>query len=123
VLTRQKVRGRVDYWRRKLGLMDYKLRVRFDRPAEKHQAHAWLWDHTYMEGELYFSLAKIEPRQLDAVIVHELSHLVSWPLAAVADAMAGKSKKLKRVVEQAEEETTVRIERLLCRAFNIRDAA
>lgn len=119
MLSRQKVRGRVDYWRRRLGLTDYKLRVRFDRPVEKHQAHAWLWDHTYMEGELFFSLGKIEPKELDALILHELSHLVAWPLAACAESMAGRNKRLQRLVEKAEEETAVRMERLLCRAFRV----
>lgn len=122
MLSRQKVRGRVRYWQRRLGLTEYKLRVRFDRPAEQHQAHCHLWDHTYMEGELFFSLARIGPRELDAIILHELSHLVAWPLAAAADAIAGRSKRLKRVVLQAEEQTTVRMERLLCRAFSVRAA-
>lgn len=125
MLTRQKVRGRVDYWRRRLGLTEYKLRVRFDRPVEPHAAHCHLVDAEYLEGELYFSLAKIDARELDATILHELAHVAFWPVGAVADKMAGKSHKLRRLVLLAEEQSTTRLERVLLYAFGLakQDAA
>jgi hypothetical protein len=126
MISRQKARGRLRYWQRRLGLTEYKIRVRFDRPAEEHRAHCHLWDAEYLEGEIYFNLPRIGSlRELDELCLHELSHVAFWPIGAIADKMAGKSHKLRRLVLLAEEQSTTRLERILLHAFGltVQDAA
>ena len=129
-LSRQKVRARVAYWQKRLTLNHWKIKVVF-APRENHAAHCWVnekgsaFDADYIEAELYFNLAKIEqsPDGLDAYIVHELAcHPAFWPLGSVAVRMAGKNKRLQRLVEQAEEQSAVMLERILLAAFGLRGA-
>ena len=116
------------YWIKRLGLDHWKVTVVF-APKEKHAAHCWVDERSsafsaeYLEAELYFNLAKIEasPDGLDAYILHELvSHPTFWPLGAVAIKLAGKNKRLQRLVEQAEEQSAVMLERVLLAAFGLR---
>lgn len=128
MLSRQKVRARVAYWQRRLGLSHWKIRVTFE-PRERHAAHCWVdeqgsaFSADYIECELYFNLSKVSesPDGLDAFIIHEMvSHPTFWPLGAVAVKLAGKNKRLQRLVEQAEEQSAVMLERVLLAAFGLR---
>lgn len=108
----------------------WKITVLFE-PREKHAAHCWVdsrgsaFDILYVECEIYLNPAKVPETQpdLDAFILHELAaHPAFWPLGAVAVTMAGSNKRLQRLVEHAEENTAVILERILMAAFGLRGA-
>lgn len=138
MLTRQKVRSRVALWQRRLYLEHWHIACRFS-PKEGHTAHCDVdekrsaFDIDYLELELYFDLHRkdeggdlyIRPDNLDAYIIHELSsHTALWPLGAFAEAIA-TTKRERKLLTRAEEQTAVMWERILLHAFGLakQDAA
>ena len=125
MLTRQRVRARVGTWQRRLGLTHWTIRVVF-APKERHAAHCAVeaaeWDADYLEATLYFDLARVPEADLDGWVLHELcTHTVWWPLGDLALSLAGKNRRLRRLVLHAEEQSAVLLERVLRRAYGLPD--
>lgn len=106
----------VAYWQSELALTHWDFTVICEAGRERHVAHCSKWDGMYCEGELYFDHTRIPRRELDAIVVHELAcHPLLWPIATVAETMAGKNRRLRALVSLAEEQATSILERIILR--------
>jgi hypothetical protein len=126
VLTRPKVRGRVRHWQHLLGLDHWSIRLKFAPKTPEKGDHASVqipradWDADYLEAIIYFDLLRIPERGLDSYILHELAaHPVWWPMSQLAYEWAGNNRRLRAAVRRHEEQSTVMLERVLCRAFGV----
>jgi hypothetical protein len=137
--SEKQVTARVRYWRKRLGLMEYDLRILFGEnkdvppPAvpsatgEDRDTAACYGQPEYIRAALYFDLGKMESdyradldtttpeAYLDATIIHELLHMPVWGLSYCAHLLAKGDALLEEWVRQQEEHTTTRLERIIVR--------
>lgn len=114
VLTKKQIEARVRHWRIKLGLQAWDLKVHL-ASIGGHSADCSC-NPEYMEATLRFDPIKISPKDLDCYVVHELLHIYVWPLAHVAETLAGKDDKLLEWVRTQEEALVTHLERLILRS-------
>jgi hypothetical protein len=111
------IRTRLEFWRKELGYDNWFFLVFTDSPhPDGYRGTCGPVQREYRVATFRFDPEKIEDWELDGIIVHEMAaHITTWPWAAVAEIAAGRDKKLKHMVEVANEAMTSDIERLILR--------
>lgn len=114
-LTPEQITERLEYWRKELGYDAWFFTVVCAKPPTGDIATAYVQPE-YKLASFEFDPEEIDEPELDAYIVHEMgAHIATWPLMKAAEIAAGKNKKLKHMVEVANEATTTQVERMILR--------
>ena len=111
MLTRKQVETKVRHWRTRLGLQAWDLKVEL-ASIGSHSADCQC-DPEYMQAKVRFDPIKIPLDELDSYVVHELLHIYVWPLAHVAETLAGSDPKLLEWCRIQEERLVTDLERLV----------
>ena len=113
-LTRKQVIACVAKWRKILHLEDWAIEVQVKSLKRETDgvAHNQAM-HEYRQAILRFDPHHIPPDMLDATVAHELLHCHVWPLAHVAETLAGTNKKHLEWSRVEEESLTTRLERIV----------
>jgi hypothetical protein len=111
-VARSLAERRLRYWQKKLLLSDWKITVlvgALDEHDERADCDA---KPHYKEGIIRLDPEKIPPLELDAFCVHELLHLVTWRLEALAEAW-GRSESQYIVARETAETVVTDLERII----------
>lgn len=112
--TQAQVKRRVAHWKKRLGLSGWRIAVSFGSDEEECEASCSAAPE-YRAAMLRFDLTKIAPDELDNYVVHELLHLVGWPLANAAQTMAAGDPAKLEWVRTLEEHLITELEHLVIR--------
>ena len=112
--TRRAVKERVTHWRQRLGLDGWAFGLRFETDADGTIAGC-IAEPEYRQATLYFDLRQMHRDDLDHMVVHEMLHAVAWPLANVAQTLAGKDRAKLEWVRTMEEGLVTDLERIVLR--------
>jgi hypothetical protein len=117
-LTRQQIVRRVRHWVRALGLTDWHITVQVGPLKDNSEANCAA-SPEYCASELGIDPAHVSSEQLDAYLLHELSHLMTWRLLNCAETLAGDNRALQEWVRVESETCQTMVERALCRAHGV----
>jgi hypothetical protein len=112
-VARRSVTSRVRYWQKKLLLSDWKITVVVGVPDDGSRANCDA-SPEYKEATLTFDPKRTptDAGELDAWIVHELTHLVTWRLEKIAETW-GRSESQYEFVRDTAETVVTEIERII----------
>ena len=107
------IKARVRFWQKKLLLSDWKVSVVVGVPDDGSRANCDA-SPEYKEATLTFDPDRTpkDARELDAWIIHELSHLVTWRLEKIAETW-GRSESQYEFVRDTAETVVTDIERIV----------
>lgn len=112
-LTRRRIVARVRRWRTRLLLERWTVGVEVGPDLEEESEASCIARPEYLTMTLRFDPAKIEPGELDAYVIHELLHAYIWPLANLAERMAGDDPAKQEAVRVEEETLATALERVV----------
>lgn len=112
-LTRRRIVARVRRWRTRLLLERWAVQVEVGEDTEEQSEASCIARPEYLTMDLRFDPAKIDPAELDAYVVHELLHAYIWPLANLAERMAGDDPAKREAVRVEEETLATALERVV----------
>lgn len=107
-------------YQRLLGLTDWEIEISFEELEHRADCEA---RPEYREAFLRFDVSKIKPKQIDDFAAHELAHCIVWPLASLAEQMAGDDPTKQEMVRFFEEELTTKLGDLCVEAEEAREGA
>ena len=94
-------------------LTHWRITILFEVDEEDGSEAACSASPEYLAAEVRFDLAQIEPDEVDAYVIHELSHCLIWPLANTAQSLCGTDAAHLENVREREEGLATTIERLV----------
>lgn len=112
MLTKRTVVARVRHWRKRLGLADWDIAVEFGTDAEENEATCSA-DPEYQRATVRFDLKQIPAQRVDAYVIHELCHAVTWPLANAAHTLAGGDAGKEEWIRTVNESVTTHLEKVI----------
>ena len=114
-LTKRHVRARVRYWQKVLGLKGWKIAVTFDKDTTDGSEAYCIASPEYRSARLNFDLAHLTDENVDAYVIHEALHPLVWPLANIAQTLAGDDKGKQEWVRTVEESLVTDLEQIILR--------
>lgn len=112
-LTKRQVLARVKHWRPRLLLERWAVSVEVGPDHEEQSEASCIARPEYLTMDLRFDPAQITAEELDAYVVHELLHAYIWPLANLAERMAGDDAAKREAVRVEEESLATNLERVV----------
>ena len=101
----------VEKYKPLLGLSEWTIRIANgepnDTPEDKQCKAACLAAPEYQDATLFFSLDRIETGDnLEELVLHEMTHCLTWPISGCANTLAGDDPRLQEWVRIEEERST-----------------
>ena len=125
--AKRAVREAVEQWKRQLQLCDIELQVGW-APQDPQNVAEVEQDSSYLRASINFDVGKLltSEQDVEQVVVHELAHLIAWPLWEEAQYMKQQLEALGKWNEQLDtrlhtawEQVATKIERALLRISSL----
>lgn len=111
-MTQAAVRRRFRAWQKKLLLGDWKVELKFG-PLEHSEKADCDAKPEYREAVVRMDLTKIPDNEIDAYIIHELTHIWTWPIEKQAEHWAGDDESKYETVRDIAEGVVTNLERVI----------
>jgi len=114
-ITRRQVLALVAKWKPRLLLDSWDIGVKLTTTLDARVQADCSCAPEYLDAVVRINPALVTPEELEAVIVHEMLHCLTWPLAELAEDAAGTDPATGKRVAAAHELLTSTLQRVVMR--------